>query len=219
MFDEYFSNVSNESFLDFSETAQNAIRKIVENPELICQMLWHILEDPILMEKSECYDFLDKMVVYSNDETGVYARVSLFHEGYGERIHYHRWNYASYILNGGYTQKIFGNVCSGREMSSIEKEDVLLCEKLRRGNIYSLESSMIHSIQVKPQTVSFCIRGKALCNRFQVKDISNGTVWWQYGNSFETLEEKRMKQISSMVLQDKVEEIIKLIARNGNSYV
>ena len=219
MFDEFFDYIDNDSFLEFSKTSQIALMNIASNPKLMCEMLDHIEEDHVLTEKSECYDFLDKMVIYSNDDKGIYARISLFHEGYGERIHYHRWNYASYILHGGYTQSIYGNIIYEDDVSHVNKENILLKEKLGKGNVCMLHHTVIHSIQAEPQTVSLCIRGKALCNRFQVKDPSTGTVWWQYGSKLEAYEERAMKRISNIVLHDKIEEIKKLINGSASIYV
>ena len=213
MFDNYFKNISNESFDKFSNTSQKAVMKIIKNPQLLCDMVKHIPLDPVLVDKTECYDFLDKLVVYTNDRLGIYARISLFRDGYGERIHYHRWNYTSYILSGGYSQNIFGSIVDKKDISKVDYKDIVLQEKLKAGNICSLESSLIHSIKAEPQTLTFCIRGMALRDRFQVKDVMNETVWWQYGSAYETIEEKAAKRMPQLVLNDKIEQIVKIIQK------
>jgi hypothetical protein len=211
MYDEYFTNVSNHSFLEFESTARMALMQIVSDPALMCNLLKNIEVDTTLAEKTECYDFLDKMVVYSNDDIGIYARISYFHEGYSERIHNHRWNYASYILCGGYTQSIYGTTKEHAEIATIDPCNILMREDLCAGNIYALNNLMIHSIRVLPNTISICIRGKAICDAFQIKDISSGSVWWQYGSALEALEEHSMKRIPQFLLHDKISEICKII--------
>lgn len=213
MFEEFFCNVNNENFSEFTKTSQDAIIRIVEKRELLVDMLKHILDDPVLLQKTESYDFLDKMVVYSDDDTGIFARISLFHKGYGERIHYHRWNYSSYIISGGYTQKVYGTVNSKKDVSATGYEDILFQETMIPGCVYSLDSSVIHSIHVLTETVSFCIRGKALRDRFQIKDTESETVWWQYGSSFEAEEERTIKQMPSFIVHDKIDRIKKIIEK------
>lgn len=211
MYDKYFKNISNRSFSDFDSTARIALMRISSDSTLMCNLLKNIAVDTTLAEKTECYDFLDKMVIYSNDDTGIYARISYFHEGYSERIHYHRWNYASYILCGGYTQTLYGSTREHAEIVTINSSDILMREDLYAGNLYTLNNLMIHSIKVLPGTISLCIRGKALCDAFQIKDISNGSVWWQYGSDMEALEERSMKRIPQFLLHDKISEICKMI--------
>lgn len=211
MYDEYFLNVSNNSFLEFESSAKSALMRIVTNPALMCNLLRNIAVDPILARKTEYYDFLDKMVIYSNDDIGIYARISYFHEGYSERIHYHRWHYASYILCGGYTQSIYGTTKEHTEIATIDSDDIFMRENLCTGSIYAINNSVIHSIKVLPNTISICIRGKALCDAFQTKDISTGSVWWQYGSALEALEERSIKQMPKFLLDDKISEICKII--------
>ncbi len=211
MYDKYFANISNNSFLDFESTAKKALMQIVSDHALMCNLLKNIAVDTILTEKTECYDFLDKMVVYSNDDLGVYARISCFHEGYSERIHYHRWHYVSYILCGGYTQTLYGTTKEYGDIATIGPSDIIMREDLCAGNVYALNNSMIHSIRVLPNTISICIRGRALCDAFQTKDISNGSVWWQYGSTLEALEERSMKQMPQFLLHDKISEICTII--------
>lgn len=211
MYDEYFTNVSNHSFEEFADTARIALKQITSNPDVICNLLRNIASDPVLAEKTECYDFLDKMVVYSNDDLGIYTRVSFFYAGYGERIHYHRWNYASCILCGGYTQTLYGTVKEPGGIDDITTDDIILREELYAGNSYALESSTIHSVRVLPNTISICIRGEALRDSFQVKDISTGRIWRQYGSAAEALEERSIKRMPQFLLKEKIEEICKMI--------
>ncbi len=219
MFKEYFKNISNDSFDEFSTTSVQALKKIVNNKSVILEMLDHVLEDEVLIEKSECYDFLDKIVIFSDEEKGVYARVSLFNNKYSNRIHYHRWNYSAYILSGGYKQMIYGIANGNEDITNLYPYTPKLIEQLSKGNYYSLHHSMIHSVIAIPDSVSICIRGCAYKDKFQAIDPATGNSWWQFGSKMEAKEERIMKSLYGDALRKRIEHIKKIIKLEGEYYV
>lgn len=212
MYEEFFSGISNNSFEEFGITSRKVLVELSKNKKLICEMLRNIKNNEELIKKSESYDFLDKFIIYSNEAQQIYARISVFNNKYGNRIHYHRWDYSSYILKGGYTQYIYGNLKTGKELirEACSLQPILV-EELHEGNIYSLNNSVIHSVNAIPGSVSICIRGKSCRDRFQVIDTRTNTEWWQYGQKLEAFEEHQIKQINLEDLKGKVNRTCKII--------
>lgn len=212
MFEEYFNGISNDSFEEFSQSSKNALKNIVKDKRLIIEMLNNILDDSVLIDKSESYDFQDKFVIYSNDEKKVYARVSVFKGKYANRIHYNRWHYTSFILKGEYTHYIYGNI-SDLTSDSIENHvnEPLLIDYLNKGSYYSCHNSVIHSVISETDTVSISIRGEALIDKFQVMDFDTKTSWWQYGQKLEAYEERQMKKINFETLKSKIQRTCRLL--------
>lgn len=217
MYEKYFENISNDSFNDFSTTSVQALKKIVEDKNIILEMLDNVLENDVLIEKSECYDFLDKIVIFSDEEKGVYARVSLFNNKYSNRIHYHRWNYSAFILSGGYKQMIYGIAKGNEDITKLYPYTPTLIEQLNKGNYYSLHHSMIHSVIAIPNSVSICIRGRAYKDKFQAIDPVTGNSWWQFGAKMEAKEERIMKSLYGDALKERIDNIKKII--RGECYV
>lgn len=212
MYEEYFEGVSNSSFREFAESSQKALKRLAQDTCLLMGMLNNILNDDVLSDKSESYDFLDKLVIYSDEKDEIYARISVFNERYANRIHYHRWHYSSYILRGGYIQYVYGVMDDTyNDMASMCKSDMLYMEKVGKHGIYSLNNKMIHSINAIPDTISISIRGKALINRFQVMDPKTGSEWWQYGQKSEAFEEHQMKKIRKDTLRERIKRTCKLL--------
>lgn len=207
-YSEIFSTISNESFEIFSKTSQEIIEKIATDKKLIINMLNNVLEDERLIRKSECYDFLDKIICYEDEEKQM--RISLFNDKYANRIHYHRWDYTAYILSGNYTQYFYG-VHEKNDIKDLYPYEPIFVEKCLEGNMYSLSHKMVHSVEAKPDTISICIRGKAFEDRFQAIEPKTNTSWWQYGSKMEANEERIMKSVSCEYLKKKIDHIIEIL--------
>lgn len=209
-FNEYFKNVSNKSFEAFSETSQIAIKKILSDKSLIIDMLKNVSNDERLIEKSECYDFLDKIICYENEQKDVQMRISLFNDKYANRIHYHRWDYTACILSGEYTQYFYG-LHENNDITKLYPYEPIYIEKHTTDNVYSLSHKIVHSVEAKPNTISICIRGKAFEDKFQAIDPRTNTSWWQYGSKLEASEERIMKSVSTEYLKKRVNHIISIL--------
>jgi len=66
---------------------------------LLGRLANHITENPALAGLCEHYDILDKLVLH-DDPSGWRLRLHVFLDGYFDRLHNHRWTYASRILPG-----------------------------------------------------------------------------------------------------------------------
>lgn len=210
-YNQYFEKISNESFASFSETSYLAVEKIMSDRVLIIDMLNNVLDDEVLINKSECYDFLDKIICYSNDSLGAHMRISLFNNKYANRIHYHRWDYTACVLAGSYTQFFYG-LNQGNDITELFPYEPIYVEKHLPNNIYSLSHTIVHSVKAEPDTVSICIRGKAFGDKFQAIDSKTNTSWWQYGSNLEASEERAMKSVSPVYLKDRIEHLISILS-------
>ncbi len=206
MYNTLFKQISNASFIEFAESSQSVLNELVTQKDLLRMMLKDVLNNELLQLSAESYDFLDKFVIYYDEQ--VQVRISVFNQKYGNRIHYHRWNYSSYILKGGYTQYIYGMLPKGEEdINILNTETPLVIENLYPGVMYSLENSVIHSICAIPDSISISIRGVSVRDRFCVLDQRTLTKWWQYGHKLEAQEERLMKRMEYNDLQKKISDL------------
>ncbi len=217
-FKGYFKNICNESFGTFQETSTEIMQNICKDRGLIIKFLNNIANDDNLIEKSECYDFLDKLVCFADDELGVYMRLSLFNSKYANRIHYHRWHYTANILVGSYTQYFYG-IYNDNDITELYPYEPLFVENCNENNIYTLNNKVIHSIKAKPDTISLCIRGKALLDKFQAIDVTSNSSWFQYGANLEASEERNMKAIDKKYLLSKIQYVQKILEKENTSNV
>lgn len=209
-FDTYFKSINVTNFEVFAETSQSVLFKLSKDIELVKAMLDNVVLDDQLIEKSECYDFLDKIICYFDRKSGISLRISIFNEKYANRIHYHRWDYSACILKGMYSQSFYG-LYMDRDITELYPYHPLVIETIKENCIYSVEHRMIHSIKAKPGTISMCIRGNAFYDSFQAIDPMTNSSWTQYGAKFEAVEERMMKAVTPLVLKQKIEYIKKNI--------
>jgi hypothetical protein len=179
-----------------SKKAPLVLQGISQNRALFKDMILNIKKEDQLYSLCEHYDILDKLVIFSDVESGVRVRLHIFLPGYFDRPHMHRWNYVSLILRGEYQHYIYSNSLSSRDGFELDKLEITMSRKETEGSSYALHHSSIHSIVAQPFTVSLVVRGPSMKDRFLVADRQTKKVWWQYGAKDEKIEEKRMKRMS-----------------------
>jgi hypothetical protein len=136
----------------------------------------------------------------------------MFLPGYANRAHYHRWNYSAIVLSGGYKHYLYdiANEDSHKLKPSNLKQRMVY--ETNPGSCYSISNDFIHSVEAKPYTISLCLRGPSLTDKFFVWDKAIDNSWWQYGSSHETFEERRVKSISKGKLDEyivKIKEVLR----------
>ena len=199
------------SLEEVSAATETVLKDVSANKSLFKQMIQDIAHDPVLLERSEHYDILDKLVLYSDDARGFRLRLHVFLPGYFDRPHNHRWTYSSLILRGRYTHFIYGQDHGiDQDINIRELRPVMLREEME-GNFYSLHHSMIHSVVAEPYTLSLVIRGPAVKNRFLVMDKTTNQAWWQYGAIDELTVERDQKKISREYLSIRVAALNELL--------
>lgn len=165
-----------------------------------------------LADMCEGYDFMRKLVLHDDVEHGIRLRLHLYNEGFFDRPHNHRWSFASHILRGGYTHRIFG-----RDDQFAEETDPAdltpIHERLERpGSTYALHHTSVHSVHAEADTVSLLVRGRAAKDRFLILDAHNRSSFWVYGAANETAEQQTNKRLTPQQLNETIGRAQSLIA-------
>jgi hypothetical protein len=184
---------------------QAALNDIAASLDFMRYLVRQPLTDDTLLGLCERFDFVDKLVLFADDVSGVRLRLHIFGQGYFDRPHNHRWSYTARILAGSYTHRLFG---TDTELLSTAVDPRTLRPLLVRTETvcssYTLHYSMVHSVTAAPNTVSLILRGPAERDAFSILDRVTGERWTQYGAKLETAETKR----SRALLRNEVEECI-----------
>ncbi|MGW4240928.1 hypothetical protein [Nocardia sp. NPDC004722] len=179
---------------------------VAAEPAVIRSRLDELPRRPELMELCEHYDILDKVVLFSDDASGVRIRLHVFLPGYYDRPHNHRWSYASRILRGQYRHYLFGNAEIDDQLDPA-KLPVLQVREEPVGGTYALHHTMVHAVVAQPWTVSLVVRGPAVKDRFVVSDRGTGEAWWQYGAGKESAAEAAKKRMTPERFQHVVRDL------------
>lgn len=184
---------------------------VAEDPTILRKLIASVADDPTLAGMCEGYDFLHKLVLRDAPHVGVRVRLHLYRPGFFDRPHNHRWSFASRILCGSYTHKIFG---SDTQFDQETDPDTLrpIHERIEGpGSAYALHHSSVHTVQAQADTVSLLVRGPAAKRRFLILDASSRSPFWVYGAADETPEQRAQKRLSPSQLAGTIARVNELL--------
>jgi hypothetical protein len=178
---------------------------------LLAELVAQVGQDPHLAEMCEGYDFMHKIVLYQAGDPDVRLRLHLYQAGFFDRPHNHRWSFASRILRGSYSHRIFG-----RDDEFGEDTDPAslrpLCERVERpGSTYALHHSSVHTVQAEADTLSLLVRGPAAKQRFLITDAAAGGFFWVYGAAQESSSQRADKRLTPQQLDDTLTRVRRLL--------
>jgi hypothetical protein len=143
---------------------------------------------------------LDKIVLYSDEKSGVRVRLHAFWEGCADLPHNHRWSFVSMVLHGQFRHSLFGPVAD--DATFLAPPRALHVRQEQAGTIYALHHDMLHALTAEPNTVSLVIRGPAAKDRSFLLDPATGERLWHVGAGQESPEEAARKQMTPDLLRE-----------------
>jgi hypothetical protein len=188
-------SISLNNFSEFADSSQKFLEDFCNKKNVIKDILLDLPKNKNLFHMCEHYDILDKIVLFSDEESDLRLRLHIFADDYFDRPHNHRWSYTSRILSGGYIHRIF-SVEKSVKNPEISDLNIHMIRTELPGYTYSLENSLYHSVTAFPNTVSVILRGPAELDCFRVIDREKNKAWYQYGRSAENANERKQKQMS-----------------------
>ncbi|MFD5089220.1 hypothetical protein ACFWMR_01370 [Amycolatopsis thailandensis] len=187
-------------------------QSLASDPLLLSALVAGIADDSHLADMCEGYDFMHKLVLYDATDLGVRLRLHVYREGFFDRPHNHRWSFASHILRGGYTHRIFGR---DDQFGEDTDPDSLLPihERFEQpGSTYALHHTSVHTVQAEADTISLLVRGPSAKQRFLIVDAAAGGFFWVYGAAQESPEQRASKRLTRDQLANTITRIQRLIA-------
>ncbi|MDF9302014.1 hypothetical protein P5P81_05535 [Tritonibacter mobilis] len=146
----------------------------VAEPANLKILVDRVLATPDLREMCERHNLFNRLVLYSADERGFRIRLHVYHQPEIETIHDHRFPFTAYLLNGSYIHTTFepkgdmygqydptGAQDGGDTAYSEENFVETACDKLERGDFYTINSDIYHTVEAEKDTVSLMLRGPA----------------------------------------------------------
>lgn len=189
---------------------------LVNERGFLVSLLDNLSVDGHLRPMCESYDFMDKLVLYDDTESGSRVRLHLYRPGYFDRPHNHRWSFASYIVRGSYVHRIFGNDDQFGQDTDLAGLRPIHEKTERAGASYALHHTSVHAVQAEADTISLLLRGPAARDRFLVLDRA-GESFWVYGASQESPATRAKKQMTSTKLDSTIARVRSLTAGVGSA--
>jgi len=185
---------------DIGQVADRApalLRELVADPAWLGRALEEMFADGHLRSLSERLAIFDKVVLLHDRDSGVRIRMHIFHDGYVDTPHNHRFNFASLILSGGYEQTLYGH---WDDAASLDIDPAVLVPRFVHyepaGSAYAIEHTLLHSVRAAAQTVTLTVRGPEQKDRMLVMG-SDGAPFWAFGMADEDERQRTERLLSS----------------------
>ena len=195
-------------FKNTSKQAEKIVKDIGGNPDLLRQLVDHVVTDPDLLSKSEVQEQLTFLVLHDAPERGFRLRLHCLPAGGGNFVHNHRYSFTSYLLKGHYGHTLYNlapplSDGSSNGWSCIQRpgthEGVALpalplseaipiwYQDQQSRSCYSLHNTAFHSNQ-NPQETTFTLflRGPAELDCALVMNPPKKEYFWKYGRAHES---------------------------------
>jgi hypothetical protein len=150
---------------------------------MVPERLERLGSQPQLLARCEHLMGLDKLVLHDDAGTGVRLRLHVFGEHYEDLPHNHRWSYASRIIRGGYDQLVHGTVSTETAPAELRSMRAVFATHFGAGTSHFLHHSAVHSLHVRPHTISLILRGPSVRDHALWNDRASGQVWLHRGGA------------------------------------
>ncbi|MFE0025520.1 hypothetical protein [Amycolatopsis sp. NPDC059021] len=190
---------------------------LTTTPDLLRTLVDRVRGDGHLASMCEGYDFMHKLVLYDAPDLTVRLRLHLYRDGFFDRPHNHRWSFASHILRGGYTHRIFGRDDQFGEDTDPHTLRPIHERREHPGATYALHHTSVHTVHAEADTLSLLVRGPAAKQRFLILDAATDSFFWVYGAAQESPEQRASKRLTPDQLHQTITRIHRLITTPANS--
>jgi hypothetical protein len=193
---------------DVSGKVPDLLADLASRPGWIGRAFDELLDDEHLRTLSERLAELDKIVLLDDQASGTRIRMHIFRQGYFDRPHNHRFNFATRILTGGYTHTIYGNCPESLNIDAAALTPRIIRHE-RPGDGYVIEHTLVHSVAAAAETITLTVRGPAQKDRMLIVDEADGAFW-----AFGMKDEDPQETASRRLTDDRMREIRDLLVQN-----
>ncbi|MFC4128085.1 hypothetical protein [Nocardia rhizosphaerae] len=167
-----------------------ALEQIIARPGVLAAAVRRLPERPELLRLCEHQEFysVDKLVLYSDEDSGIRVRLHVFLPNHSDQPHNHRWTFATSVLKGEYHHVLYGDAPEGTLPLIVHARSE------RPGDGYVLHHSVVHAVTAAPDTVSLMIRGPAVKDRSVV--FTRQMVRWHYSATQDSVADTANKELT-----------------------
>ncbi|MEU2424154.1 hypothetical protein ABZ619_24555 [Streptomyces sp. NPDC007851] len=202
-----------EDLEEVSTTTSTVFRHLI-GPGVLPRLLANIERRPELREMCEHYPTGEKLVLHRSASTDVRVRLHIFHPGHRDKPHNHRWTFATRVVHGAYTHRLYspaqptgvaddGGLTAGLQPVMTRVESA--------GSGYVLHHRQFHTVETDTETISVIVRGPAVKGRFAAVDRTTRTREWNYGADDESRAQRAVKFMNDDLLAKALDRAMTLL--------
>ncbi len=192
---------------DAYQIARDILREIASVDGLVGAAVREVTGNARARADCESFGRMDKIVLWANAGRSARLRLHIFHPGYSDRPHNHRWSFASRLLAGEYLHSIYGS--EDEVLAHANSPRIQHAYILRPGADYYLGHSLVHSLSTETTTVSLVLRGPSVKDSYFT--LEGASMRWSTGADRESSAERRAKTMTD----DGVHRVLTTLGRIG----
>lgn len=152
---------------------------------LLLELLSQLPSSARLAAMCEHLQGIRKLVLYDDEALKVRLRLHAFGDYYADVAHNHRWSYASLVLRGGYEHIIHGEVGAATRPEDLRSMAAAHSSLVGEGSAYFLHHRMVHSLRVRPYSVSLILRGPVVRPSALWNNRASNETWVHQGSGID----------------------------------
>lgn len=160
----------------------------------------------------ESYQQMDKLVLWQSDDRSLRLRLHVFHPGFFDRPHNHRWSFVARILTGGYLHSLYGSEDTvGASAGAGHAPRARFARQETPGTQYYLEHSLVHSLSADRIAVSLVLRGPSVKSDYFTWEPAASALVLSRGAAQESTADRTAKAMSDK----RFEQVLDTLVREG----
>lgn len=179
-----------------AETCRELLRALAADKAYLSSLTHSCRNDEGLFKLCETHALDDKIVIYNGLERQNFrVRWRLANDDQYERIHRHRFSFASLVLKGTHSETLYTYRPTEGAMKVSDFEPQIV-RRMVPGQDFTIHHSTYHSTTTSTGAVALVIRGPAEIVRAPIIRKDDGTSWFRDGADSESDERKRAVRMS-----------------------
>lgn len=187
--------------VDTTSRNERILRRVASNRAHLRALIERLQDDESLFAMCEKDEFRYKLVLYTDPRRKFRLRLHMWRSGFTDCAHGHRFNYTTFLLNGGYRHTLYDsdqnlypqqlrdipevhfNVDDPKIQNFIDFRRIkqtFVCT-IEKGQCYTQHHSLLSSTVTQPDTISLFIRGPAQRDSSIQWDVEANTIIWRRG--------------------------------------
>ncbi|MEV7010660.1 hypothetical protein [Streptosporangium sp. NPDC051022] len=160
----------------------------------------------------ESYEQMDKLVLWQSEDRSLRLRLHVFHPGFFDRPHNHRWSFVSRILTGGYLHSLYGSEETVAEQARAGHAPLSrFVRQETPGTQYFLEHSLVHSLSADRVSVSLLLRGPSVKDDYFTWSAAAGRLVQSRGAAQENTADRAAKTMPDA----RFDQVLDVLVREG----
>jgi hypothetical protein len=192
------------NFCEASAIAIQVLERLATDRDLMSTLTHRVLGDERLFGLCEQHALDDKIVIHDALEAQNFRiRWRLAADSEYERVHHHRFSFATHVLRGTHHETIYRNSKTDQSVEEARLEDFVPVahKECVAGQSFAIHHGGFHSTTTSGEAIGLLLRGPAEHRQALIIKKDDGRAWYRIGADEETKDRRESVAMSRAALE------------------